>query len=100
MTQAVAAWRRIAVCGSPGQLPPRGVCSLTPHDRLSIGSHRVKASLEEMVAMSLLMWIIAALLLVAAAMLVAGVGAAGLWIGVIAVGIAVVAVEQVRRRHA
>ena len=50
--------------------------------------------------MSLLMWITAALLLVAAAMLVAGVGAPGLWIAVIAVGIAVVAIERVRRRNA
>ena len=50
--------------------------------------------------MSLLMWVVAALLLVAAVMLVAGVGASGLWIAVIAVGIAVVAVELVRRRHA
>ena len=50
--------------------------------------------------MSLLMWITAALLLVAAAMLVAGVGAAGLWIAVIAVGIAVVLIERVRRPNA
>ncbi len=50
--------------------------------------------------MSLVMWIMAAVLLVAAAMLVRGVGEAGLWVAVIAVGIAVVAVELVRRRHA
>ena len=50
--------------------------------------------------MSLLMWSTAALLLVAASMLVAGVGAPGLWIAVIAVGIAVVAIELVRRRNA
>ena len=50
--------------------------------------------------MSLLMWIVAALLLMAAVMLVAGVGAAGLWIAVIAVGIAVIAIELVRRRNA
>ena len=43
--------------------------------------------------MSLLMWVVAALLLAAAAMLVTGVGAAGLWIGVVAVGVAVVGVE-------
>jgi hypothetical protein len=76
------------------------VISLTSDDRLSLGSRNVKATLEEMVAMSLLMWIVAALLLVAAVMLVAGVGAAGLWTAVIAVGIAVVALELVRRRHA
>ena len=50
--------------------------------------------------MSLVMWMIAALLIVATVMLVAGVGAAGLWIAVIAVGISVVAIELVRRRHA
>ena len=38
-----------------------------------------------MVAMSVLMWIVAAVLLVAAAMLVWGVGEAGLWVAVIAV---------------
>ena len=82
---------------SPGRRP----CLLTHADAgLCIGSHRVKASHEEMVAMSLVMWMIAALLIVAAVMLVAGVGAAGLWIAVIAVGISVVAVELVRRRHA
>ena len=37
-------------------------------------------------------WIAALLLLVAGAMLVAGVGAASLWIAVVAVGIALVAV--------
>ena len=74
--------------------------SLTSDDRLGISSLSVEATLEEMVAMSLLMWIIAALLLVGAALLIAGVGAAGLWIAVIAAGIAVVAIELVRRRHA
>jgi hypothetical protein len=76
------------------------VISLTSDDIVSIGSRSVKATVEEMVAMSLLMWVIAAILLVAAAMLVAGVGAAGVWIAVIAVGIAVVAIAVVRRRHA
>ena len=76
------------------------VISLTTDGRLSVGGRSVEATPEEMVAMSLLMWMNAALLLVAAAMLVAGVGAAGLWIAVIAVGIAVVAIELVRRRHA
>lgn len=76
------------------------VFSLTADDGLGIGSHTVKATLEEMVAMSLLMWIVAALLLVAAVMLVAGIGAAGLWIAVIAVGVAVVAIDRLRRRHA
>ena len=67
---------------------------------MSIGSPTVKATLEEMVSMSPLMWIVAAFLLVAAVMLVAGVGAAGVWIAIIAVGIAAVALELVRRRHA
>jgi hypothetical protein len=53
-----------------------------------------------MVTMSSLMWITAVLLLVAAAMLIAGVGEAGLWLAVIAVRIAVVAIEQARRRNA
>ena len=49
--------------------------------------------------MSLLMWVTAAVLLVAAVMLVTGMGAPGLWIAVIAVGVAVVAVDAVRRRR-
>jgi hypothetical protein len=40
------------------------------------------------------------LLLLAAAMLVAGVGEAGLWIALVAVGVALVAVDVVRSRHA
>ena len=67
---------------------------------MNTGSPRVEASLEEMFAMSLLMWIAAAVLLIAAAMLVAGVGAAGLWMTVIAVGIAAVAIGLVRQRRA
>jgi hypothetical protein len=46
-----------------------------------------------------LMWIAAALMLTGAVMLVLGVGAAGLWIAVITVGIATVAVEGYRHRH-
>ena len=76
------------------------VFSVTTDDRPSIGRDTVNAWLEEMISMSPLMWITAVLLLVAAAMLVAGVGAAGLWIAVIAAGIAVVAIERVRGRSA
>jgi hypothetical protein len=47
-------------------------------------------------AMRVLLWIAAPMMLVGAAMLVAGVGAAGLWIGVIAVGIAMVAIDRSR----
>jgi hypothetical protein len=46
-----------------------------------------------------LTWIAVALLLTGAVLLVAGVGAAGLWIAVIAVGIALVAVEGYRGRQ-
>lgn len=46
-----------------------------------------------------LMWVAVALLLVGAVLLVAGVGAAGLWIAVIAVGIALVAIEGYRGRQ-
>lgn len=47
-----------------------------------------------------LLWIAVPLLLLSAAMLVAGVGEAGLWIAVVAVGIALVAIVVVRSRHA
>jgi hypothetical protein len=46
-----------------------------------------------------IVWTVAALLLVAAVLLVAGVGAAGVWIAVITVGIAVVVIVQNRSRH-
>ena len=56
--------------------------------------------LPEVAVMKVLLWIAAPLLLIAAVMLVAGVGHAGLWIAVIAVGIALVAVDLSRSRHA
>ena len=46
-----------------------------------------------------LIWIAVALMLVGAVLLVAGVGAAGLWIAVIASGIALVAIDGYRRRQ-
>ena len=47
-----------------------------------------------------LLWIAVPMFLLAAAMLVSGVGEAGLWIAVVAVGAALVAVVVVRSRHA
>jgi hypothetical protein len=38
-------------------------------------------------------------MVVGAAMLIAGIGAPGLWIAVIAVGIALVVIDQTQRRH-
>lgn len=46
-----------------------------------------------------LIWIAVVLMLVGAVLLVAGIGAAGLWIAVIAVGIALVAMEGYRGRQ-
>lgn len=46
-----------------------------------------------------LIWIAVPLMLIGAVMLVTGVGAAGLWIAVIAVGIVLVAIELYRRRE-
>jgi hypothetical protein len=45
-----------------------------------------------------LIWVAVVLMLVGAVLLVAGVGAAGLWIGVITLGIALVAIDVYRRR--
>jgi hypothetical protein len=47
----------------------------------------------------LLPWIAVPLLLLGAAMLIADIGASGLWIAVIAVGIALVAVSLVKPRE-
>jgi hypothetical protein len=48
---------------------------------------------------SFVTWIAAALMLTGAVMIVADVGAAGAWIAVIAVGIAVVAIDAYRRQR-
>jgi hypothetical protein len=45
------------------------------------------------------LWIAVALLVVAAVLLVAGVGAAGLWIAVVAIGIALVVIDRTQRRQ-
>lgn len=47
-----------------------------------------------------LLWIAVPLLLLAAAMLIAGVGDAGLWIAVVAVGVALLAIDVVRSLQA
>jgi hypothetical protein len=54
---------------------------------------------QEGAAMTLLVWIAVALMVVGAVMLIAGIGAPGLWIAVIAVGIALVVIDQTQRRH-
>ncbi len=46
-----------------------------------------------------LLWIAAPVLLLAAVMLVGGVGAAGPWIALVAVGVALVAVDLLRSRR-
>ena len=46
-----------------------------------------------------LLWLAASLLLLAASMLIAGIGEAGLWIAVVTVGVALVAIEVLRSRH-
>jgi hypothetical protein len=46
-----------------------------------------------------LIWIAVALMLTGAALLILGVGAAGLWIAVITVGIVLVAVDGYRHRR-
>ena len=47
--------------------------------------------------MTLLVWIAVALMVVGAVMLIAGIGAPGLWIAVVTVGIAVVVFDRTRR---
>ena len=49
--------------------------------------------------MTLLVWIAVALMIVGAVMLIAGAGAPGLWIAVIAVSIALVVIDRTQRRH-
>ena len=47
-----------------------------------------------------LLWMVAVVLVLAAAMLIASVGHVGIWITIIAAGIAIVAIERSRSRHA
>jgi hypothetical protein len=49
--------------------------------------------------MSFVLWIAVALMLAGALLLVAGVGSSALWIAVIAVGIALVAIDRSRSRQ-
>ena len=44
-------------------------------------------------------WIAVVLMLMGAVMLIAGIGAPGLWIAVVTVGIALVAIDRTRSRH-
>jgi hypothetical protein len=45
------------------------------------------------------LFIAALLMLLAAAMLIAGIGNAGLWIAVVAVGVSLVAIDRYRSHH-
>jgi hypothetical protein len=49
--------------------------------------------------MTLLVWIAVVLMVIGAVMLIAGIGASGLWIAVVTVGIALVVIDRTRRRH-
>ena len=44
-------------------------------------------------------WMAVVLMVMGAIMLIAGVGAPGLWIAVVTVGIALVAIDRTRNRH-
>jgi hypothetical protein len=80
----------------------QGILNAVDHDewpyKASPGAEILGVS-NEGTPMRPVLWIAIALLLVGAILLVAGVGAAGLWIGVITVGIALVAVDRARGRH-
>jgi hypothetical protein len=60
-----------------------------------LGARRAKGG----VAMTLFIWIAVALMLIGAVMLVADIGAPALWIAVITVGIALVAIDRIRARR-
>jgi hypothetical protein len=49
--------------------------------------------------MTLLVWIAVVLMVMGAVMLIVGIGAPGLWIAVITVGIALVVIDRSQRRH-
>ncbi|HEX8859339.1 MAG TPA: hypothetical protein VGC06_09690 [Actinomycetes bacterium] len=49
--------------------------------------------------MTPLIWIAVVLMVIGAVMLTAGIGAPGLWIAAVTVGIALVVIDRARRRH-
>jgi hypothetical protein len=49
--------------------------------------------------MTLLVWIAVVLMVMGAVMLIVGIGAPGLWIAVITVGIALVVIDRSQRPH-
>jgi hypothetical protein len=63
----------------------------------------VRREPAEVAAMKVLAWLAVPLLIIAACMLVAGIGAPGLWIAVVAVGVALVVIGRgkptTRTRH-
>jgi hypothetical protein len=69
--------------------PQRDECPYV--SALRSGTFVLRRGME--VAVKILLWIAVALMLGGAGMLIAEVGAAGLWIAVITVGIAIVAVD-------
>ena len=74
---------------------------LVPNDRGRQHEQRTTEALWEVFTMRQpSIWIAVALMLTGAVMLVFGGGAAGLWIGVVTVGIVVVAIEFFRNRQA
>jgi hypothetical protein len=65
-----------------------------------LGSWDLLPGAMEVLMRPLLLWIAVPLLLLGAGMLIAGVGAPGLWIAVITVGIALAVTGRVKRRAA
>ena len=49
--------------------------------------------------MTLFVWIAVVLMVMGAVMLIVGIGAPGLWIAVVTVGIGLVVIDQSQRRH-
>jgi hypothetical protein len=50
-------------------------------------------------AMTPFVWVAVVLMVLGAVMLIAGIGAPGLWIAVVTVGIALVVIDRTRSRH-
>jgi hypothetical protein len=55
--------------------------------------------MKEVLAMKFVVWVAAVLMLLGATMLIVDFGASALWISVITVGIALVAIDLFRNRH-
>jgi hypothetical protein len=76
-----------------------GSMALTVHSDLIRSVAQGALGTSKGAAMTPFVWMAVVLMVMGAIMLIAGIGAPGLWIAVVTVGIALVAIDRTRSRH-